>query len=767
VSDKSVVEDNVHPGMFVSCEAACTDRISIKLVAAELPGFFSIAGVLTGATNYQPAIKCRAKRAKKDCEKVANALSEARGVTRDAVWVCTQKRPNQAHMSALEPMLAVFYGKSPLARVKVDDSAVLCEASADSAVQATSSESEVAGPSDVKCDGDRTGVRGSVGLSEGDTGRKHCPNVDVGGGEEGSIEGKIQHPVNSRSWNDPKITKGEVKHGGASCAERSAHFADDGDAGSDGAGPSGADGTACSLFALVNKMIFLPEDRKMLLTNRKEDGWFNASHMLGAFETRYKLVKAIESAVLVLGVDYDENVEKIPQVATWISQQVAEELSKDAGADADIIGDAFAGKQIEIRVPPPGSHTSLTIQQVMDRIRRVPDGEPNAGWGSACDVIRLVSGHNTEGVSRDKERIFSDLLNNFGHNPDRIVIEKYKFVGTKDGTEVAPLHTLLEIIWECPGKYAKQFKRQCARFVCRYFAGDETLAREIESNRATLTREDREDLIRDIPESGPLEGGNNTGPSSQTNQREPPNEPANLTIECSKHLVLRRRIRATATRLPNFLDVPVPRHLAKVTGVYLAVWGFVTEAGVLWVHGKLGKGLDQPVVVRVDSHRAEKPFTFALVFIAGCDADMCTTVEKTMKDIVERKMGLELLGNSKEEFLMPPAEAEETMAAIASEVTRLHRDVLVLAEDVPVPVDTTLELARVAANAETEREKSRVAAEAEIEQARIAADLRKFEITFGIAHATTDTKVQEVPVDGGVNHGVASKTCEQASLPTP
>jgi hypothetical protein len=104
-------------------------------------------------------------------------------------------------------------------------------------------------------------------------------------------------------------------------------------------------------------------------------------------------------------------------------------------------------------------------------------------------------------------------------------------------------------------------------------------------------------------------------------------------------------------------------------------------------------------------HINEKPWTFVLLFVAGCSSRRCAVVEKTMKRIIEKEQGFELVGNSKEEFLVPPGRMLEVAAEIEAGITREHRDLLTLASD--VPVDMNIELEKLKIDADTEVRKRR------------------------------------------------------------
>ena len=268
------------------------------------------------------------------------------------------------------------------------------------------------------------------------------------------------------------------------------------------------------VHSCINRVVVLGDGRKFYLTNRAADGWFNASHMRGLFDTKYALGKAIANAVTKLGLETEANVEKNPNKNTWISREVARELVPEEANE----GEPFVERTEEIEEPVSDDSIVLTLQKVMDSIRRVPDGEPCAGWGSVYDVIRLVTKHGDNNIAKDKVKIFGDIDGIFGGSSRPEVPAKYKFCGTSDETLVAPYHFLLEVVWACPGTFATQFKRWCAKFICRAFAGDETVVEEIRVNREALQVNDRADLVIDIPEAGSVDSGGGGATSSHETQ---------------------------------------------------------------------------------------------------------------------------------------------------------------------------------------------------------------------------------------------------------
>jgi hypothetical protein len=79
--------------------------------------------------------------------------------------------------------------------------------------------------------------------------------------------------------------------------------------------------------------------------------------------------------------------------------------------------------------------------------------------GSTIDVIRLVTGSDVKRASENMSRLSSELTARCG---------QLRINGKGRITPVADAPTLIEIIWELPGKAAKSFRRQSAHLVARY-----------------------------------------------------------------------------------------------------------------------------------------------------------------------------------------------------------------------------------------------------------------------------------------------------------
>jgi hypothetical protein len=92
--------------------------------------------------------------------------------------------------------------------------------------------------------------------------------------------------------------------------------------------------------------------------------------------------------------------------------------------------------------------------------------------GSAIDVIRMVTSCDVKRASEYLCRLSPELSAKCG---------QLRINGKGKLTPVADASTLVEIVWELPGKAAKVFRRQSAHLIARYLGADRTLIDEIEA----------------------------------------------------------------------------------------------------------------------------------------------------------------------------------------------------------------------------------------------------------------------------------------------
>ena len=114
---------------------------------------------------------------------------------------------------------------------------------------------------------------------------------------------------------------------------------------------------------------------------------------------------------------------------------------------------------------------------------------------SVYDVIRLVTGFS----SKDSANYFNRLVDKLSTNCRQLRIN-----GKGRLTPVADAPTLVQFIWEMPGKAAKAFRRQSAHYICRLLGGDLTLVAEIERRYKNSTPEQKEFLLTNTDLGGQL-----------------------------------------------------------------------------------------------------------------------------------------------------------------------------------------------------------------------------------------------------------------------
>lgn len=130
--------------------------------------------------------------------------------------------------------------------------------------------------------------------------------------------------------------------------------------------------------------------------------------------------------------------------------------------------------------------TSLTVSDVLQRIRF----DPLTKKGSVYDVIQLVTGCAQSVVSRNLQSITS----NFPDVQHKMINLKFPGRGQKP-TPCAHVDTLVEIAWLCPGKRAKDFRRQGAVTLCRALGGDVSLIEEIKVRHAEIAGTDEQAVL--------------------------------------------------------------------------------------------------------------------------------------------------------------------------------------------------------------------------------------------------------------------------------
>lgn len=94
---------------------------------------------------------------------------------------------------------------------------------------------------------------------------------------------------------------------------------------------------------------------------------------------------------------------------------------------------------------------------------------------SVIDVICLITGYEPKHASKIITRL------NFQNNDLSTKCRQLRINGKGRPTWVATAPVLIELIWELPGRAAKEFRRQSAHLICRLLGGDASLVGEMES----------------------------------------------------------------------------------------------------------------------------------------------------------------------------------------------------------------------------------------------------------------------------------------------
>lgn len=109
----------------------------------------------------------------------------------------------------------------------------------------------------------------------------------------------------------------------------------------------------------------------------------------------------------------------------------------------------------------------MSLSNITDSIRI----DATTRKGSVIDVICMVNPHCDNAYA---SRILTRL------DPD-LCIDRIRINGKGRETPVADYGTLVQLVFQLPGRAASDFRRKSAYQVCRLLGGDTTLIREIES----------------------------------------------------------------------------------------------------------------------------------------------------------------------------------------------------------------------------------------------------------------------------------------------
>ena len=308
----------------------------------------------------------------------------------------------------------------------------------------------------------------------------------------------------------------------------------------------------------------------------------------------------------------------------------------------------------------PKQHVvTLSFSDVMNRVRRVPDGQFK-GYGSVFDVIKLVTLTKNPSVTWARMKPLSPCYES---------CHSCEIPGSRQQeTPVAHVTTLIQIVWDCPGTTARAFRRQCADLIRRVFENDVTLADEIRAGAEASSSQ------ANAPASSMV--GATPQPTACT-----AGTPDSLSAEGGAIVRLSSRPGRTDNAhlgaVPGLESVTLPRRIAVRPGVYLGVKGVFTDTdGIVWAHLKLGKH-DYAIDSRIDEHMLENEH-WVLLWGAATTNPICTPrmAETKLRIHAKRCRAARVIaGHQCEELLVPLDKLAETADFITGETER------VLAED--------------------------------------------------------------------------------------
>jgi hypothetical protein len=102
---------------------------------------------------------------------------------------------------------------------------------------------------------------------------------------------------------------------------------------------------------------------------------------------------------------------------------------------------------------------------------------------SVIDVIRLITGKKSNAAGEAFQRLGRELVAN---------CDQLRINGKGKPTPVCDAPTMVELIWELPGKAAKAFRRQCAHYIVRILGGDASLVEEMRDRADASTSSQRD-----------------------------------------------------------------------------------------------------------------------------------------------------------------------------------------------------------------------------------------------------------------------------------
>lgn len=134
--------------------------------------------------------------------------------------------------------------------------------------------------------------------------------------------------------------------------------------------------------------------------------------------------------------------------------------------------------------------TDSTMSRVVNGINMRIDNVTQQG--SVLDVIKAITGQQSRDCSKTLVRLFT------GNEELEAKCLQVQINGKGRLTWIAPADVLIQIVWELPGRAAKEFRRECAGYICRVLGGDPTLVREMELRATHISEEQRAFFLANV-----------------------------------------------------------------------------------------------------------------------------------------------------------------------------------------------------------------------------------------------------------------------------
>lgn len=166
--------------------------------------------------------------------------------------------------------------------------------------------------------------------------------------------------------------------------------------------------------------------------------------------------------------------------------------------------------------------------------------DKKTNMASVLDVIRMITNCASSDAKKTLTRLDAALGTKFGASGPQLRIN-----GSGRATLVANAQTLVQIIWELPGKAARDFRRSSAHYICRLLGSDLSLAREIEERHSTVAQPVKDFFMSradesNVPVANPTENQSAEGGQDEK-QSQGSFDPSSATNASSTQMVVHTR----------------------------------------------------------------------------------------------------------------------------------------------------------------------------------------------------------------------------------